>query len=292
MSFRKNLSLPIAIVFILAASPLSSAFSVFHRQCRRATCTIQKQSVSAPHQKPELWSLAMSKVDLDGGTTTSEIVLNSDKQHHPVREGIPKIVSINSREDLMDFLAEDDRLCVVKIYASWCKSCAKFGLKFKHLAQHHGDMYDKKGNLKQNADSLGDVRFAQIEYGSNRLLCKSFGIKKLPFVQLYMGSGIPSSSASANIENADADFVNVGKIDEFVCGPAKFDNLVAKRVDELLHSSRDQMLFEKNMVDGQALTNELSVGIDGVANKDINTNDQVLSQISVSAGKNTTSAIP
>lgn len=290
MSFRQNLSLPIAIAFILAASPRSSAFSVFQRQCRRATSTIQIQSVSAPHQKPELWSLAMSKVDLNDRTKTSETASNSDDQHHAIREGIPKIVSINSREDLMDFLAEDDRLCVVKIYASWCKSCAKFGLKFKHLAQQHGDMYDNKGNLKQNADSLGDVRFAQIEYGSNRLLCKSFGIKKLPFVQLYMGSGIPS--ASANTEDADADFVNVGKIDEFVCGPAKFDNLVAKRVDELLHSSRDQMLFEKNMVDGQALTNELSVGIDGVADKDVNTNDQVLSQISLSAGKNTTSAIP
>jgi thiol-disulfide isomerase/thioredoxin len=147
--------------------------------------------------------------------------------------GIPQIKSIQSREDLFDFLKEDERLCVIKFYAKWCKSCAKFGLKFKHLAHEHGDLYDNHGALVQD----GDIRFAEIEYSQNVKLCKTFGIKKLPYVQIYKAKH--------------------GRVDEFVCGPRDFNVKVVSKVEQFLAMSDEEIIFLKNMEDGEALVNEI-----------------------------------
>ncbi len=64
----------------------------------------------------EITALTMSKDDNEENIKTT----SSTAIAHP---GIPKITAIHNRDELLEFLAEDDRLCVVKIYASWCKSC-------------------------------------------------------------------------------------------------------------------------------------------------------------------------
>jgi thioredoxin-like negative regulator of GroEL len=162
----------------------------------------------------------------------------SDTTPSPV-DGIAKITSIHNQDDLFNFLAEDERLCVIKFYAGWCKSCAKFGLKYKQLAHVHGDIVDKSGTVQRN----GEVRFAQMEYGENVRLVKSLGIKKLPFVQIYKAS--------------------TGKIDEFVCGPRDFNEKVVTRVEELLAMSNDEIMFEKNMEDGQSLGDSIISSMNG-----------------------------
>lgn len=148
-------------------------------------------------------------------------------------EGSPKITTINCADDLFDFLKEDDRLCIIKYYASWCKSCAKFGMKFKHLAMMHGDVFDSDGVLVKK----GQMRFAQVEYGDNRILCKAMGISRLPFVQLYKAS--------------------TGKIDEFVCGPRDFQEKVKNKVEVLLDLTDDELIFKVEMDQGQSLSNSL-----------------------------------
>jgi len=44
------------------------------------------------------------------------------------------IVSIQKREGLESFLEKDERLCVIKVYAPFCKACKAFGKTFLKLA--------------------------------------------------------------------------------------------------------------------------------------------------------------
>ena len=94
----------------------------------------------------------------------------------------PNVTIINGLDEFLEFVAEsDDRIVVVEFYAAWCKSCHKFGVKYKKLASSYGDKINDAGEVVEK----GQVRFAQVEYGANVRLCKTFGIKKLPFVQMY-----------------------------------------------------------------------------------------------------------
>lgn len=145
-------------------------------------------------------------------------------------DGNIKIDTINSRDEFLSFINKDDRLCCIKVYANWCKSCAKFGMYYNRLAHQHGDIYDNDGTMMKR----GKIRFAQIEYGSNIQLCKSFGIKKLPYVLIYK-LGVS------------------GPIDEFVCGPSVFKEKLEKKVDVLLSVSDEDIEFYSKMERGQTL---------------------------------------
>ncbi|KAL7514861.1 hypothetical protein ACHAXN_012148, partial [Cyclotella atomus] len=79
------------------------------------------------------------------------------------------VAVISKSEDYVKFLEEDDQLCVIKFYASWCKSCAKFGMKYNKLAHDYGDR----------------IRFAEVEYGANAMLCKTLKVRSLPTVHMY-----------------------------------------------------------------------------------------------------------
>ena len=98
-------------------------------------------------------------------------------------------------------------------------------------------MFDNDGNLVRE----GDIRFAQIEYGQNIQLCKAIGNKKLSFVQLYKTSS--------------------GKIDELVCGPHDFKEKIVKQINLFLASSVEEPVFQKNMEDGQALSDGIMSSI-------------------------------
>ena len=157
---------------------------------------------------------------------------------------IPKVTKINGLDEYLDFLKEsDDNLVVIEFYAAWCKSCHKFGMKYKHLASLHGDKVDGKDNVIQK----GKVRFAQVEYGANVRLCRTFGVKKLPFLQIYKAP--------------------LGKITEFVCGPGNFNEKVKSRVESYLTMSDDEIKFERDMEDGKVLGDNLLLG-------DINVKEQ------------------
>lgn len=202
-----------------------SAFTVgsnpFRGTCTSALTTKNSGQYRTLHMSTTDNRVSQQRGVADDDTDTDD---HDDDAHRNL-----KITTIESRDDLFDFLAEDERLCVVKFYASWCKSCAKFGIKYKQLARNHGDLFDDKGNEIRK----GNVRFAEIEYGKNVQLCKSFGIKKLPFVQIYKATH--------------------GRIDEFSAGPKVFKEKVTTRVEELLEMSDDEISFEKNMKDGEML---------------------------------------
>jgi thioredoxin 1 len=125
----------------------------------------------------------------------------------------PKIVKIQTHQEYLNFLEEDDRLCVVKFYASWCKSCKRFGISYRQLAFEAGDHIAGGGNDEEEVLHSGKVRFAEVEYSQNARLCKSLKIKKLPTVHYYKRG--------------------VGKLSELTCKPSQFQ-LVVDKMNHLL----------------------------------------------------------
>ena len=118
--------------------------------------------------------------------------------------------------------------------ASWCKSCQKFGLRYKKLAAHYADWSDK--NDPENIVKIGQVRFAEVEFNQNAKMCRSLGIKRLPYLHFYRGAE--------------------GRLADFSAVPSKF-NLVIEKMHELLDSSEEERNFNILMNQGKDLGNYL-----------------------------------
>jgi thiol-disulfide isomerase/thioredoxin len=127
-----------------------------------------------------------------------------------------------------------------RFYASWCKSCQKFGVLYKRLALQKGDIVDTSrssssstsGNGSGDDEVLlkyGDVRFAEVEFSANAELCCTLGIKKLPNVHLYKG--------------------DLGRITGFPCGPSKF-SLLEETLERFLTMTEDELKLEKTLEEG------------------------------------------
>lgn len=111
------------------------------------------------------------------------------------------ITTVTSPQGLLDFLAEDDRLCVVKVHAKWCVICKKFDAKWRNYVRVEGDKYDFEGNLSVR----GRIRFAEIEFTVNEDLVRRLGAERMPHVLFYKGKGGLA-----------------GKLTQFQCGPSAF----------------------------------------------------------------------
>ena len=73
-----------------------------------------------------------------------------------------------------------------RVYAKKCRLCQRFGLLFQELARKH-ERSRNQNNLPGLENHLLDTtpRFARIQYGLNRHLCKGLGIQSLPTVLIY-----------------------------------------------------------------------------------------------------------
>ena len=129
----------------------------------------------------------------------------------------------------------------VKVYASWCKTCQVFDVRFRGLAAKYGD----------NSDSTRDgrVRFAEMQYDNpnNEELCQLLNATKLPYILMYKGSK--------------------GKVKEFHCSPAKFQLLI-DAVNELgddLASTDTQLIPE---VIDNVVNSDVAMSIESNAEED------------------------
>ena len=147
------------------------------------------------------------------------------------------IFKIQQPEDLLDFISEDDRLCVIKVYASWCAACKKFDLRYRKLASKYSDKYTDKVEGTTSVKQRGKIRFAELQYDNptNEDLCDSvLGTTSFPYILIYKGSK--------------------GKIRGFHCTPAKFQ-MLTKTVEELLAEEEDYGMvgmddsFQKQVID-------------------------------------------
>eukprot|EP00747_Dinoflagellata_sp_TGD_P096549 gnl/TRDRNA2_/TRDRNA2_166874_c0_seq5.p1 gnl/TRDRNA2_/TRDRNA2_166874_c0~~gnl/TRDRNA2_/TRDRNA2_166874_c0_seq5.p1 ORF type:complete len:424 (-),score=46.94 gnl/TRDRNA2_/TRDRNA2_166874_c0_seq5:607-1878(-) len=94
--------------------------------------------------------------------------------------------------DLDEFMiaqqCDPDRIMVIMYYAAWCQTCK--------VTKHH---------VMRFAKQIPEVRFFEMDYGSNKDLCQSLGITKLPFMEMYAHGQ--------------------GKLDSFVCMPRHLERL-------------------------------------------------------------------
>ena len=137
-------------------------------------------------------------------TTTKEAWKPPSQTTTPSRS---KIFKIQQPQDLLEFVVADERLSVVKVFASWCKTCKVFDVRYRKLANQLGDLQS------------GPVRFAEMQYDTpaNEEMCKLLNATKLPYILIYKG--------------------NRGKVADFQCTPAKFQVLVDTVNDLLLSDS-------------------------------------------------------
>jgi len=133
------------------------------------------------------------------------------------------IPEITSHADWLEQLqANEHRILVVKVYASWCKSCQKFGGLYHKLGKAQGDKMDSNSGTLVTEGNLG---MAAMEYGRNSQLCKILGIKRLPTVIFYH---------------------KCRPLTQFACKPADF-HMVQEAVQHYTNLSTDELDFEADM---------------------------------------------
>lgn len=145
----------------------------------------------------------------------------------------PKIQKLNSEKDFRSFLDEDDRLCLIKFYAPYCKSCQKFGVQYNRIGKEIGDLTttNQVDGSKMAEVRKGEIRLAEMEYGANKELCQRLGVTKLPTIHFY----------------------SRGKLVEgFPCGPRKIAILLDK-LSRYRSMSASELAFEAEMNKGMAL---------------------------------------
>jgi len=192
---QNNMLLPLAFSILLWLS--CSAFSPPSHHHHLPSCRLRRfprqQHVVSSKHPDEVFSLLVIKASNN----------NFDDNDDDDDRSRPNIVKIQTHQDYVNFLQEDDRLCLVKFYASWCKSCKRFGVSFRHLAYEDGDHLNPKNG---DVVHLGNARFAEVEYSANAQLCKTLKVRKLPTVHYYKRGE--------------------GKLSELTCKPSQFQVVV------------------------------------------------------------------
>ena len=89
-------------------------------------------------------------------------------------------------DDFLACVAEaGDRLVVVDFYARWCGACRALAPK-----------------LAKIAEANPDVIVLKVEFDDNKDMCRSMGVKVLPFFQLYRGAEGKVASFSASLSKS------------------------------------------------------------------------------------------
>ena len=109
--------------------------------------------------------------------------LGSSKQCYS-SYGQDSIQFLHGADEFMSFLRtdestegsqEDDRICVVRFSAEWCKACKSLDGRYHKLAEKCLELPERP------------VRFAEVYYKGNELLCDALGVSKFPSVHVYKG---------------------------------------------------------------------------------------------------------
>ena len=109
----------------------------------------------APHRCPARSPAIRAFTDEEAGLSTAAAAAR------------PHISPLTTVPELEDALAEAqalNRLCVVKVYAPWCKTCRAIEPKYKRVA-------------KANSD---EIDFYEVNFSQCKPLCKHLGVESLP----------------------------------------------------------------------------------------------------------------
>lgn len=104
-------------------------------------------------------------------------------------------------------------------------------MQFERIGKEIGELTTRNRDGTDTVVRDGEIRLAEIEYGANKELCKSLGIKKLPTVHFY----------------------SQGKLVEgFGCGPRKI-NVLLDKLMRYRAMSLPELDFEGEMNRGMTL---------------------------------------
>eukprot|EP00308_Calcidiscus_leptoporus_P013372 CAMPEP_0119377788 /NCGR_PEP_ID=MMETSP1334-20130426/46628_1 /TAXON_ID=127549 /ORGANISM="Calcidiscus leptoporus, Strain RCC1130" /LENGTH=216 /DNA_ID=CAMNT_0007396811 /DNA_START=11 /DNA_END=661 /DNA_ORIENTATION=- len=88
----------------------------------------------------------------------------------------------------IDEATRENKVVIIKFHASWCRACKAMAPKYQRVAE-----------------DWPELEFCEILFDNNKKLCKSLGIKILPYVEVIGGT--------------------LGKVEGFSCGPSKISRL-------------------------------------------------------------------
>ena len=134
-----------------------------------------------------------------GGRSPAPLPLPRPPPRRAARAGAPALKEreLISLADEAEYNAcvqaakDENKVVVIKFFASWCRACKAMAPKISRVAE-----------------DWPDIEFYEIMFDDNKKLCKSLGIKILPFVEIVAGSA--------------------GKVESFSCGPSKISQLQAR----------------------------------------------------------------
>merc|ERR1712216_203037 len=106
-------------------------------------------------------------------------------------KGMTLIEDKDQYDALIADATKENRIVVIKFFASWCRACKAMAPKIDTISEE-----------------WADIEFYEIMFDNNKKLCKSLGIKVLPFIEIVAGTN--------------------GKVESFSCGPSKISQLQAK----------------------------------------------------------------
>ena len=99
-------------------------------------------------------------------------------------EGIPNMVDVESVEGFLGVLqAGEEKLVIVDFYATWCGACRA--------------LFPKLCKLARDNDNL---LIAKVNFDRNKPMCKSLGIRVLPFFHFYHGADGKVAEFSASVK--------------------------------------------------------------------------------------------
>lgn len=181
-------------------------------------------------------------LNLENSQRASDVIetlnekISIDETKKPKISSTPSIAKITTSKEFIEFLEEDDRICIIKFHATWCQICRSVRRKFAKFALTFGDRAIINP-VSTESVLRGRVRFAEVEWSENVELCKALNVKKFPFIMMY--------------ERRE-------KIGAFSTGPAhNFRNIVGKTIEEKLAMSESEkeefrLKFAANIAEGMA----------------------------------------
>lgn len=112
---------------------------------------------------------------------------------------------IHSTQEFVDALSEaGERLVVVDFFATWCGACRALYPKLVEIANEHED-----------------IVFLKVNFDENKPMCKSLGVKVLPFFHFYRGASGKLAAFSSSMSKLQRlqDAVRIHNTDRCSLGP-------------------------------------------------------------------------
>lgn len=130
----------------------------------------------------------------------SSDIITQDQVRCDTAYGHACITHLKGAEEFMNFLQqeEDDEvpICVVRFSADWCKACKSLDVRYHKLAEY----------CQRTLPPEESIRFAEVMYKGNEILCDTLGIKSFPCIHIYKGcqgllSNLTGCKAQKNSES-------------------------------------------------------------------------------------------